>query len=190
MVHLIDGPGHVNFQFTEGNPFAAIEGTVVTADWLNMVQGEFANILIGAGIGLQKGNNAQIASALGGIIQLSIDLLLARTSTTIAPYDIDDPGIPGVVAGVLKGGTFLATTEYVLSGAAFTGARLGLFAFQRNTAETWSFGSRVYWNDTTKFVTVNSASGLYPVGAVGIGGGTGQNFGWTLLDGVWTEALP
>lgn len=190
MVHLIDGPGHVNNQFVEGNPFAAIEGTVLTAEWLNMLQLELRNVLTLAGLTATKGNNQQLQQAITLVIQGTIDLLLRRQLQTFAPYDIDDPGQPSVSAGVLVGGLFLATTQFVDEGQLFTGTRLGMFAFPRQSTETWTIGDRVYWNDTSKEVSVVSGSGLFPVGTVGISGGTGLTFGWTMLDAVHTSALP
>ena len=54
----------VENQFTEGNPQNGIPATVVSAEWLNMLQAELENVLISRGISLIKSDNAQLSRLL------------------------------------------------------------------------------------------------------------------------------
>jgi|GEM_PF-3640960 len=67
-MHKIDGSGHVNNQFVEGNPAIGQAPTVVTAKWLNAVQAELVNVIEGAGIGLNDAVNTQLKQAITAMI--------------------------------------------------------------------------------------------------------------------------
>lgn len=65
-MHLTDhptaAPGNT---FTDGDPGAGTPPTVVDAAIMNAVTFEIANVILGAGIALQKGNNSQLAQVIG-----------------------------------------------------------------------------------------------------------------------------
>jgi hypothetical protein len=62
-MHRIDGDGAINERFVGRT--TSQEGTVVTADWLNAIQEEIANVVEAApGVTLEKSNNAQLLAAL------------------------------------------------------------------------------------------------------------------------------
>lgn len=63
-MHRIDSEGSINGQFSEGNPSLGVEGTKVTADWLNDVQEAIAYTIEASGLTLEKGNNALLANAI------------------------------------------------------------------------------------------------------------------------------
>lgn len=63
-MHKIDGFGHDNNEFTEGDAETGIPATRVTGDWLNAVQGELVAIVEAAGIALSKPSNDQVLAAL------------------------------------------------------------------------------------------------------------------------------
>lgn len=64
-MHRIDDPSAApGGLFTEGDPVTSVPGTVVTADWLNSVQEEIANVIQGAGDALDKPDNAQLLAAI------------------------------------------------------------------------------------------------------------------------------
>lgn len=67
-MHRVDGPGHANNLFTEGDPQQAVPATIVTDDWLNDVQEELANIIEDAGITLSKGTQTQLRDAVNVMI--------------------------------------------------------------------------------------------------------------------------
>lgn len=67
-MHRIDGPGHVNNQFNEGNPNIGQQATMVTAAFMNALQEEIAHVVEEAGIELDKATNTQLYAALVALI--------------------------------------------------------------------------------------------------------------------------
>lgn len=64
MVHKIDGAGATGAnEFTEGNPGAGTPATVVTDDWMNMVQRELVALVAAAGLTPTKGDDDQLLEA-------------------------------------------------------------------------------------------------------------------------------
>lgn len=69
--------------FTGGDPSAGVPATVITAEWLNTIQEELANVVTGSGLVLDPANRSQLLQA--------INVLIAGVSTA--------PSLPaGVVA--------------------------------------------------------------------------------------------
>ena len=77
-MHQIDGPNAVNpapapgavgtpGHFSEGNPGAGTPATIVSADWLNAVQGELVNFIEAAGLTLDKADNTQLLQAFAAL---------------------------------------------------------------------------------------------------------------------------
>jgi hypothetical protein len=62
-MHRIDADSHVGNLFDEGDPGVPRAPTQVDADWLNAVQEEIANTVVGAGLSLIKGTNTQLYKA-------------------------------------------------------------------------------------------------------------------------------
>jgi len=60
----IDSPGNVANLFDEGDPGLGQQPTIVSADWLNAVQTELVNVVLAAGIALDKTNSAQVLAAV------------------------------------------------------------------------------------------------------------------------------
>ena len=71
-MHRIDGAGHADNLFTEGNPGTATPATTVTAEWCNAVQEEIAHVIEEAEIELLKGDNTQLFAAIMLLIGTSI----------------------------------------------------------------------------------------------------------------------
>lgn len=67
-MHRIDAPGHAAGLFTEGDVQGGIPPTHVSADWLNAVQEEIAEVVEGTGRVLSKPNNAQLADSIYEIV--------------------------------------------------------------------------------------------------------------------------
>lgn len=61
------GTGSPGF-FTSGNPQTGTAATVVTSDWLNMVQEELLGVVVLAGINPDKTNNNQLAAAIVSLL--------------------------------------------------------------------------------------------------------------------------
>lgn len=68
-MHKIDHPTATpGGLFTIGDPVGGLPATVVTADWLNAVQGEIVSVIEGAGIELDKADNAQLLAAIQSLM--------------------------------------------------------------------------------------------------------------------------
>ncbi|MEE9357456.1 phage tail protein [Candidatus Vondammii sp. HM_W22] len=70
-MHRIDGPGHNNNVFTEGDPQTATPATQVTDDWLNSVQEEIAAVIEEDGGALDKADNTQLLTKIQALIVAS-----------------------------------------------------------------------------------------------------------------------
>lgn len=72
-MHRIDGPAAApGGLFTEGDPTVGTPATVLTDDWANAVQEELCAVIAGAGIALNKPNNAQVLVAIQKLVDLSV----------------------------------------------------------------------------------------------------------------------
>lgn len=63
-MHRIDGAGHLNNQFVAEDIATHRPPTEITADWMNAVQEEIANVIEDFGIDLNKQSNRQLIDAL------------------------------------------------------------------------------------------------------------------------------
>lgn len=63
-MHKVDGFGHDDNQFTEGDASTGTPPARVTADWLNAVQGELVAVIEAVGLALSKPDNTQLLQAL------------------------------------------------------------------------------------------------------------------------------
>jgi hypothetical protein len=64
----INAPGGA---FVDGNPFNGIQGTVVTADWLNSMQEEIVSVITAAGIALDPDDQTQLLQALLALMAIA-----------------------------------------------------------------------------------------------------------------------
>lgn len=77
-------------KFTGGNPGTGVPATVVTAAWLNAVQGELANFIESQGIALDEENNNQLEAAIISMIAASAHAVIIGQATfeaTVADGD-------------------------------------------------------------------------------------------------------
>src|SRR5690242_5771521 len=75
--------------FTDGNPGTGVPGTVVTADWLNGVQGEIDSVLTAAGVTPDKTLTNQLLAA---IRKLGRTKLTAATTYNVSTTGNDTTG--------------------------------------------------------------------------------------------------
>lgn len=72
-MHRIDGPAAAPGNlFTDGDPTAGTPATVVTDDWLNAVQEEVCNVILGASIPLSKPANNQLLLAIQALVAAAV----------------------------------------------------------------------------------------------------------------------
>lgn len=67
-MHKIDAPGHVNNEFSDGNPLTGQEATMIDAAIANAMMYEIINVILHAGIPLSKGVNTQLRDAIIAIV--------------------------------------------------------------------------------------------------------------------------
>ncbi|MFW8636705.1 DUF2190 family protein [Cribrihabitans pelagius] len=94
----------------------------------------------------------------------------------VAPADV----LSG--AGVLVGSLFGVATADALTGETVTIVRRGVFELPKLSAQAWTVGAKVYWNDTAKECTT-VASGNTLVGLAVQVAADPSDTGVVLLDG-------
>ncbi len=67
-MHKIDAPGHIDNEFTDGNPLTGTEATMLDAAFSNAVMYEIINVILHAGISLERGTNTQLRDAIISIV--------------------------------------------------------------------------------------------------------------------------
>lgn len=85
--------------------------------------------------------------------------------------------------GVLVGSLFGITTAAAASGAEVEVMREGVFNVPKNSAEAWTVGAKVYWDDTAKVFTITNTSDTLVGVAYAIAANPSAT-GTVLLDGA------
>lgn len=125
---------NANGEFTEGNPGAGIQATLLKAAWLNAIQRELVNVITAAGISLDAGDDSQVLKAIRAILATASNwVALQGKPTTLLGFGITDaytkdqidsakaplasPALTGVptapTAAASSNSTQLATTAFV-----------------------------------------------------------------------------
>lgn len=76
--------GDVVGYFSEGDPNIGQQATVVSADWLNAVQEELANVIEGAGVTLDKTVRTQLYTAIKSLVKVPIQETFTSNGTVAA----------------------------------------------------------------------------------------------------------
>ncbi len=91
-------------EFTQGLPGSGVDATIITVEWLNAIQREIVNVLVGAGLAVTPADDSQILKAIKAIILSSF-----QARTTLAGYGITDAmlstpqaGVVGKISDILK----------------------------------------------------------------------------------------
>jgi predicted RecA/RadA family phage recombinase len=79
--------------------------------------------------------------------------------TLVAPYDV----LSG--AGFKVGQVFAVATNDALSGASVVGQRVGVVTIAKVSAQAWTQGALVYWDNSAKLATTTATSNLLIGGA-------------------------
>lgn len=74
-----------------------------------------------------------------------------------APYDVASG------AGLLVGALFGVATGAAASGASVQARTRGVYTLAKTSAQAWSVGAKIYWDDTNKLAT-STASGNTLIG--------------------------
>lgn len=97
--------------------------------------------------------------------------------TLAAPYDVASG------AGALVGSIFGVAQETVLSGADVVLVRRGVFDLAKVSAQAWTVGAKIYWDNAAKVCTTVSTSNTL-IGAAAAAAANPSATGTVLLDGA------
>jgi len=75
-----------------------------------------------------------------------------KTVTVAAPYDVASG------AGCLVGSLFGVATIDAVSGANVDITTCGVYTLPKTSAQAWTVGAKVYWDDTNKVATTTATS--------------------------------
>lgn len=150
MVHQTDAPGHVNNDFSAGNPSLGVAGTTIEPAWLNMVQRELAWWLIQMGGTPVKGQDTQLGTQfvayqklyLQQYVGLYVDFTPGGAVTAGTIMLVND--IVGAVAFTLGGG--VANAIWIR----------GNWPMPKKTTDVITPGMALYWDSANGYVTITS----------------------------------
>ena len=95
----------------------------------------------------------------------------------VAPYDVASGG------GFLVGSIVAVAQAAAVSGAAVQGVRRGVFTHAKTSAQAWTVGAKIYWDDTNKVFTT-TATGNTLCGVAVAAAANPSAEGTLLLDGA------
>jgi len=95
----------------------------------------------------------------------------------LAPYDVSSGG------GVLSGALFGVASIDAKTGETLNIARRGVFSLAKTSAQAWTVGQKVYWDDANKVATT-TASGNTLLGVAHAAAANPSSVGEVLLDGA------
>jgi len=75
-----------------------------------------------------------------------------KTLSLLAPYAVTSG------SGLLVGSIFGVASNDAANGADVEAVTAGVFTLAKNSAEAWTVGELIYWDDTNKVVTATSTS--------------------------------
>lgn len=84
----ISGAGHVNNRFVTENVGTNRPPTEITDAWLNSIQEEIANVIIGAGYALNPLAENQLATAISALIAASVTVIGAASETEAGKVEL------------------------------------------------------------------------------------------------------
>lgn len=97
----------------------------------------------------------------------------------------------GVISGtpVLIGALLVVPVTTNAQTEKFAGETEGVISFTKVSAQAWTEGQKIYWDNTNKRFTNASASGLFPVGVAAEAAANPSAVGKVRLDGVSLTAV-
>lgn len=98
--------------------------------------------------------------------------------TLTAPYAVASG------AGMKVGSIFAVATTAADNGATVEGALTGVFTLPKVSAQAWTLGVALYWDDTAKLVTTTSTSNTL-IGVAAAAAGNPSGTGLVRLNGAF-----
>ena len=75
-----------------------------------------------------------------------------HTLSLTAPYDVASGG------GLLVGSLFAVAVSAATSGNPVQGTTCGVYTLPKTSAQAWTVGAKIYWDDTNKVATTTATS--------------------------------
>lgn len=101
-----------------------------------------------------------------------------ETMTLVAPYDRTSG------QGAKVGSIFGVALVDVLSGASASFATEGVWTLTKVSAQAWTLGEKLYWDDSAKNVT-STSSGNHAIGVAAAVADNPSSTGSVRLNGAW-----
>jgi predicted RecA/RadA family phage recombinase len=97
--------------------------------------------------------------------------------TLPAPYDVSagDGALVGSIFGVAQGDAVTAEDVVLV--------RQGVFTLAKTSAQAWTQGAKIYWDDTSKVATTTATSNTL-IGAAHVAAANPSDTGEVVLDGA------
>ncbi|AAW62089.1 Bacteriophage tail fiber protein [Gluconobacter oxydans 621H] len=170
--------------FTGGNPSTGEQATVVTADWLNIIQSELINVLVAAGVSPTKSSLNQLALSIqimGGIRPFNASYAAAIGGYSLGAI-VSDPTTNGKYwrstenANTTAPGSDGAAWVDFFSGYA-TQEQVDTYYLRKDKAPTSGTFSNGYWTKTgniliQSFVIPSAYDGLFAAFPIAYASGT------------------
>jgi predicted RecA/RadA family phage recombinase len=136
VVFRIDSPGSVAGAWVGGNPFAAIPGTIIAPDWLNVTQEELVTLAELEGLTPSKLDATQVRQAILKIAaRVAGGELVFTTGVALTAGQ-----------GLLSGDAFGVVKASVGIGGSATLQVRGTFVLPKVVADVMALHQRVFWN--------------------------------------------
>lgn len=122
-MHRIDADAHASNLFADGDDVTGTPGTKLSAAWLNAVQEEICNLLVGMGVALSKADNTQllaaaVAAATANKIVRRDDAGRAQFADPAAAADADTKGARDAADAVVLAAAQVAAQAYATASEA------------------------------------------------------------------------
>lgn len=181
-MYRIDASGHVSNEFSDGNPLIGQEATILDAGFANEQMYEIINVILHAGIALNKGTRTQLRDAIiaiatgGGVAVIAEAVSIDDAAGYFpAPYNVE--AALQFLAEFAANGTF-ASSRFRRQVVQLTGAANNAVAGHLENYVEVSHGSASVYTvlpDVTLTAAIGSTVMIFQVGAgkVEVVGGSG-----------------
>lgn len=158
----IDSQGSQGGQWVGGSPFAGIPGTIIAADWMNLLQEEVCGLIEAAGFSLSGADATQLRQAIAAMIAGAAGAEI--TFTAGAALTAGQGFASGDVFGVIKASVAMGETATVIV--------LGTFTLPKNPPDNVAQFARLYWDAGNSRLTT-TAGGNRSAGVATAAAGVG-----------------
>lgn len=172
MVFRIDSPGSAGGTWVGGNPFAEVQGTIISPDWMNAFQEELVGLVEAEGLVPSKLDSTQVRAAVLALVArvAGVELLFTAATNLTAGE------------GLLSGDAFGVVKNSVLATETATLVVRGTFPLPKTAGDSIALHQRVYWDDGAGEVTT-TAAGNRSIGVATAAAGVGVTVVSVLLSG-------